>query len=726
MDQQESFAPVNDPLWRSLERILSFYQLRVDKALIESQIAVDWNKQLRPADIMLVSKCMGLEIVLRSIAGIDIRDLRKPSIVLLPEDKALVALPQDANAPAIWVPEGDVNIDAIQDSRAKNLYVIEFDRPAAASTREDPDAPKAPWFWGLLRERTRDYVDVGVATFFVNIFALVTPLFSMTVFDRVVPNHAHETLFALTVGIVLAFIFNFGFKHIRGYVLGTVTARIATQLDTDFMDRLLRLSVPINRLSVGERFNLFSELQGLRDFFAGRLIPAIVDMPFFVLFLLVMYLIAPPVALVVSVGVVLMLAVNYACRHSVNRAAHKTYREARGKNAILVEMLAGAGAIRMFNASGATLFKWQRLSDRVAESARQSQNITGLSDDLSLTLMSLISVMSIVVGVYAIEYDGLTTGGLVACNFLVARTLSPIMALSATVGRLRQSLDSLKTIDNYFHMPIEPIVSAEYDLKGPFKGGIKLQDITFYHPAQVHPTLYHLNLEIRPGDRVGIIGRTGAGKSTITRVIEGSITPQSGHIFVDGLVRDSVHPSEWRQALGIVPQEPFVFSGSLRENILLGVRDTVDEAWLKEVLFMSGLDLLLKQAGYGLDFEVGEGGNRLSGGQRQSLAIARALVRKPQILLLDEPTNGMDTDLENRVKASLQAYARDKTLVMVTHRTTLLSIVNRLVLIDQGAVSADGPPDEIIRRLGGAPQGAPAGNGGPSGMTPGPAGVSHA
>ena len=708
MHQSQDIPHVGDGLWRSFERVLSFYQLRLDKKLAESQIGIDWQKPLTPADVIQIARHVGLVVEVRGIAGIDIADLGRPALVLLSEKESLVALPQEGAVPSLWVPEGSVDVDALCQSRVKGLYAILFDRSAKASVREDGRVPEAQWFWGLLSRYRRDYMDIGLATFFINIFVLITPLFTMTVFDRVVPNHAHETLLALTVGMVLAYIFNLGFKLIRGYVLGHVVGKVAAKLDTDFMDQLLRVIIPAHKLTVGERFNLFSELQGLRDFFSSRFIPAIVDMPFFILFLLVIYAISPIITVVVTVGVGMLLAVNLVCRVSVNKTAKDYFRQVRGKNAVLVELLSGATALRMFNAIGSSLFRWERLAERSAESARQSQHATSIADDLSMTIMSLISVFVIVVGVGSVEKGDMSLGGLTACNILVSRTMAPIMTLAAVLGRLRQSLDTLKVIDNIFHMPTEPRVSADYELKGPFKGGMRLQEVTVYHPGQVHPTLYHLTLDIRPGDKVGLLGRTGAGKSTITRLLDGSLEPQSGHVFVDGLILGSIHPAEWRQALGIVPQEPFVFSGTLRENIMLGMNESVDEVWLKKCLTMSGLDMLMQQAGYGLDFDVGEAGARLSGGQRQSLAIARALIRKPQILLLDEPTNGMDHDLEMMVKASLEAYTRDKTMVMVTHRTSLLSMVNRLVLIDKGTIAADGPPDEVIRRLSGRPSGGSA------------------
>ena len=692
-------APAGDPLWRSFERILNFHQVNVDKSLLEAQIAVDWSKKLTPSDILTIGRHLGLEVAVRSIAGIDLAGLTKPALVMKAEAWSFVSLPQQGAVPSLWVPEGEIDFDALRDSRARDLFVMEFDRRAAHL--QATSAADASWFWDMLWRHKRDYVDIGLSTFFINLFALVVPLYSMTVFDRVVPNHAHETLLALSIGMFLAYLFNLGFKLVRSHVMNVVTARIATRIDIEFMDHLLRLNVPAQKLSVGERFDLFHELQGLRDFFAGRLLPAVVDLPFFLLFLIVIYSIAPGVSLVVLGGVVALLLTNLGARMATGGRAKAYFREARSKNAVLAEMLAGASTIRLFNATGAMLLKWQGLSDRLGRSGERRQRLASFADELSYMVMSLISMFVIIAGVSEIETGELSVGGLVACNILVSRTLSPIMGLAAVLGKLRQSLDSLKSIDTIFRLKVEPKVTADYAAKGPFTGAMRLQDITFYHPGQVHPTLYHLNLEIRPGELVGIIGRTGAGKSTITRLLDGTVTPQSGYVYVDNLALETVHPAEWRQSLGIVPQDPFFFAGSVRDNILLGVGEAVDEAWLKQVMSMSGLEPLLRQAGYGMDFQVGEGGQRLSGGQRQSLALARALIRKPNILLFDEPTNGMDNDLEQYVMNALRPYLQGRTLVMITHRTPLLAMVNRLVLIDRGAVAADGPTDEMMRRLAG-------------------------
>jgi ATP-binding cassette subfamily C protein LapB len=260
----------------------------------------------------------------------------------------------------------------------------------------------------------------------------------------------------------------------------------------------------------------------------------------------------------------------------------------------------------------------------------------------------------------------------------------------------------LKTIDRIFRLQGDPQMETTYQPKAPFKGNLELRDIQFTYPGQARPGLSGVNLKIRAGERVGIIGKTGAGKSTITRILDGNLHPNKGHVFIDDTSMELIHPDEWRAAIGVVSQDNFFFAGTIRDNILLGLKaEEIDEKWFRDVVSISGLDLLLQQSGFGLDYQVGEGGQRLSGGQQQALAIARAIIRRPAILFMDEPTNGMDSMLEQSVRVKLEQFCKGRTLVMITHRTTLLPLVERLVVMDQGRIIADGPRDEIMKRLSG-------------------------
>jgi len=678
----------HDPLWQGFCRVLQFYQLPVNAKLVLAQVPLDPSKPLALEDIQRIARQRGFVTTARAILPADIGALSTPHLVVV-NDKTLLVYWPDKNQSKLM----DAVTGALTTLPASKTPVLTIGFDKAQTAPSESVQRKAAWFWDLFWQHKRDYWDLVIATLFINIFALITPIFSMNVYDRVVPNHAEETLWALTAGVVLAFGFNFIFKLVRGHILGRVTAKLAAKLDVDLMDHLLRLQGTAQALTVGEKTDLFREMQSLRDFFASRLMPAVLDMPFFILFLVVIYVIDPGLTLVVLAGIALMFVVSLSCRIPTQRSAEDNAQELRGKNTVLVELLSGAASVRMFNAMGVHLHRWQRIAERSAQSGYRSQHFMGLMDDLDMTIMFLINVF--VFGVYEIEKGALSMGGLVAASILVGRAMSPIMALASVAARLRQSMNSLQTIDRIFSLPVEENLPMDYAPKAPFKGALELQDVTFYHPAQVRPTLYHLSLRIAPGEKVGLIGRTGAGKSTLTHMLEGNLQPQSGQVLADNMVLSSIHPVEWRQQLGVVPQDSYFFSGTIRSNILLGVTEVVDEVWLQQVLQMTGLDVLLQQAGYGLDFQIGEGGCRLSGGQKQAIALARAMVRRPQILLLDEPTNGMDHTLENHVRGALQQFARERTLVLVTHRTTLLG----LVLIEGGKVAADGPRDEILKLL---------------------------
>jgi type I secretion system LssB family ATPase len=698
----EKSPALADPIWECLTRILQFYRLQIDRGLIQAQVPVDWSGPLAISDLILIARHIGLETHTRAIVWSDLGSFNLPAVAVLPENELCLYVPREDGPPVLWDPQ--THSESALPAGRDLVHIVTFEAIQSIDGEDEISGPsrrRFDWFRVPFWQHKRDYLDVMLATFFLNLFALATPIYTKNIYDRVVPNHAEETLLALTIGITIVFAFNFAFKIVRGHVLEVIAARLAVQLDADLMDHLLRLSSPAQKLTVGEKSNLFREVQGLRDFFAARLMPALLDLPFFLLFLFIIHMIAPGLLMVVVIGIVLMFAANLACSAQVNRTADRNFVETRRKNAVLVEFLAGAQSIRLFNALGSRLLIWRRLAERSAEAGQHSQHMIELAGDISLTITYLVNVFLVVAGVYEIQKGDLTVGGLVASSILVGRAIAPIMNLAMVVGRFRQSLDSLKVIDRIFSLPVEPKLHYDYHPQSQPPGRLQLEDVIFYHPDQVRPTLYHLSLSIMPGEKVGLIGRTGAGKSTVIKLLDGTIQPQAGLVLVDDKPLSAIHPAEWRSKLGIVPQESFFFSGTIRENILLGTYESVDEVWLQEVLQMSGLSALLAQAGYGLDFQVGESGLRLSGGQRQSIAIARALIRKPGLLLMDEPTNSMDNTLENHVKLALQNFTRDKTLILVTHRIPLVSMVDRLILIDGGRVAADGARDDILKMLSG-------------------------
>ena len=693
----DKFTSSQDPLFICLERVFKHHRLNINKHLSKSALAIDWSKPLTADSIVAMAQHAGLIVTRTHLEAAALHELQAPAMIQDIQGKVYTVLPQPGSAPEISAPL------PTQNDYAALIFEKKILTADAAALRKN-ELYAADWFWKPLKGQKKDYIDILLATFFINVFAIAFPIFSMNVYDRVVPNQAQETLLALTVGIVLCFVINFVFKIMRGAIIEAQAARMAARLDTDLMQHLLRIPTGASGLSVGEKSNLFREVQNLRDFFALKFLPALMDLPFFILFLIVIHLLAPGILPTVIVGVILMFIVNLALQMPVDRTAHKNFEEAQHKNTALVEILNGSETIRQCNGFGEKLLSWGRMATRSADAAHHSQHMTTIATDLSVTIMFLVNVFVIYLGVTEIREGQLTMGGLVAVSILVSRALGPIMNIAMVTGNLKRSLDMIKTINRVFKINGDPEMEASYQPKAPFKGALEMRDITFTHPGQARPSLQSVSLKIKAGEHVGIIGKTGAGKSTITKILDGSLKADRGQIFVDDIALDLIHPDEWRGAMGIVPQDPFFFSGTLRDNILLGMAgQDIDEEWLQKVVQISGLDMLLQQSGFGLDYQVGEGGKRLSGGQKQSLAIARALMRKPTVLFMDEPTNGMDSALEQAVCKRLQDFCKDRTLVLITHRTTLVPLVDRLVIVEQGRIIADGARDEVMRRLSGEP-----------------------
>lgn len=556
------------------------------------------------------------------------------------------------------------------------------------------------WFWEPVRRYWKQYSEILVVSFFSNLLVIALPIFTMNVYDRVAVNFSEATLIVLTLGIVLALFFDFLFKNLRTIVLERVAGRVGAQYDLDLMERLMAIKPTAMKLSVGEKTNLFREIQGIKDFYASRLMPSLVDVPFFFLFVGVMYVISPWVALVPFLAAIAIIVVTRGLQVPVNRAAETHFKGMQNKSATLVQMLTGTDTLKMLGATGSGLFQWNVVSQHSIDTARKNNVLISITTNLCIMITYLVTVFVLVVGVHQISQGALTVGGLVACSLLSGRAIGPIINISGLIGRLKQSSDVLKAIDRIFTLPHDDIAQTRNSAKGPLKGTIEFSEVSFAYPEQPRPALQKVSLTIQPGERVALIGRTGAGKTTLARMITRFLEPVQGTLFIDGYAMDSISPEELHRSVGYVPQDGFFFSGTIRSNILMGVEDASEEA-LQQAVKLSGLDIILQSVGGGLDMEVGEGGKRLSGGQKQALALARAIVRNPSILVFDEPTNGIDNGLEATIKQGLESYLQGRTFVMITHRTTLLSLVDRLILLDNGRVVADGPRDEVLARLAG-------------------------
>ncbi len=557
------------------------------------------------------------------------------------------------------------------------------------------DKSKA-WFWQHLLNAKPDIIRVGVLTLFINLFIILVPMYAMNVYNRVIPNFAVETLFVLSIGIVLIFLFDALFKMARVYILESMGKKIGTLLEEETLKRILLIQSGHDHLLAGSKANLFREVTQIRDFFMSKSIAMALDLPFVFLTLLVIYLISPSIAVMTFVCALVVIGINLAFQVAIFGWSKKLFHDGQMKHNFLFETIKGIETLKLNNAITKRLFKWRQLVNFYNFVNLKIQMHSNVAMNLSAIVMQLATVLTLVIGVYEIQDKNLTIGALVALGILVSRAMIPVVNISTILMKYKEFKEALESINRFWHLPLETQKSIEIGVQ-TLEGEIEFNNVTYTYAGSKNPSLFNATFKIKAGEKVGFIGRTGAGKSTILRLLSGLDTPQTGTVHIDGHEINTLHPVELRSHIGIMPQEPFLFAGTLKDNIEIGIN--IGKERLIKLLKMTGLDELVKRSGEGENFQVGENGNRLSVGQRHLVGLARALINDPSIVILDEPTTGMDIGLEKEMVDHLKPMLQTKTLLVITHRFAALELVDRVIVVNNGRLVADGPKDEILRQL---------------------------
>lgn len=552
------------------------------------------------------------------------------------------------------------------------------------------------WFWQPIKSYWRSYLEIGILTFFINIFALAVPLFTMSVYDRVIPNNAVETLFVLAVGVGIILVFDIIFKSARNYIIEKTGKRLGIYLEEELMKRVLHLQSKYDSLMTGSKANLFRELAQVRDFFATKSIVQVIDLPFFFIAVFVIFLISPAIAVVPLFVSIFILVFNVLMQIPMSNLSKKNIKNTQSKHSYLVETIQGSEIIKLSNASPTKLFKWRNIVALTDSIALKIQSMNALSVNLSQTVVQFVTMCVIVVGVFEIAAKELSVGGLIAVTILSSRAMVPVIHLSMMVIRFKEIKESLNSLDDFWNLPIESEKNIEIGI-GRLKGEIELKNVSYYYKDSKYASLENINLKINPGDRVGIIGQTGAGKSTILRLLTGLDTPTNGSVYLDNHDISTIHPVEIRKNIGVMTQEPYLFSGSLKENIELS--QPISKERMMELIKITGLEALVKKSGKGDGLDVGERGSNLSVGQRHLVAMARAILNDPPIMILDEPTTGLDVGLEKSLINNMKQIMHDKTLIVITHRFAALELVDRVIVLNDGKIVADGAKDAVLKAL---------------------------
>lgn len=554
------------------------------------------------------------------------------------------------------------------------------------------------WFWGTLKQNKVLYKEVIVAAIMINIFGIAGSLFVMNVYDRVVPNSAFDTLWVLAAGVGIVYLFDFILKNLRSHFLDVAGRKADVKMSAALYEQIMGMKMAARPSSAGMLASHMKEFEGLRDFFTSATMTALVDLPFIFLFIAVVAIIGGPIAFVPLLAVPVIVAVGWALQKPLQAVIRQSMNESALKNAQLFENIIGLETIKVQAAEGHAQRRWEELNDKASRTSVKSKRLSSFALNWSGFVQQMVSMIVIVVGVYLISNGDLSMGGLIACTMLSGRAMAPLSSVAALMVRFNQSREALDQLDELMTRDVERPARKSFISIPRITGRIDFRDVDFAYPEQTNPALSGVNFTIMPGEKIGVIGAVGSGKTTIERLILNLYEPTSGSVQIDGTDVRQIDPGDLRRNVGAVQQSPQLFHGSVRHNITMGHETVPDRAVLKAAE-MAGVMDFLKDSAAGLDTQVGERGEALSGGQRQSVAIARALLYDPQILILDEPTAAMDPASENRIKTRLEKLCQGKTVLLITHKGAMLSLVDKLILIDRGKVVAFGPRDEIIKKL---------------------------
>ena len=638
------------------------------------------------------------------------RDLRNvpaallPAIVLLEGDRAAVLLQQDSSGQClVQYPESQspvhVDFDTLSQQYSGLMCFVRPQYRFEARALQTGIEPKSShWFWSVVLANKRLYRDALLAAILINIFALAMPLFSMNVYDRVVPNNAVETLWVLAIGIVLVLAFNFVLSTARAYVVDTASKRVDVQLSAQIMERVLDLRMESRPSSVGAFAANLRSFESVRDFIASASLTTLVDLPFVLLFLAVLAWISPWMLIPAVVAIVVVLLVSFIAQARMEKLTLQTFQAASQRNALLVESLTNLEAVKSLNAQGGVQRQWESSTQFIAYVSGKIKLISASTVNFVQTMQQIVTVAVVAIGVYLVQDASLSMGGIIAASMIAGRCLAPLGQVAGLMMQFHNARTSLHSIDSYMKMPVEHSADQEYVAHPELRGAIEFRQVSFKYPGSEQLALSNVSLRIQPGERVGIIGRIGSGKSTLEKLILGLYQATEGAVLIDGMDVRQLDPIDLRRAVGHVPQDPLLFYGSLKQNLLVGA-PYASEADMLHAARIAGVDEFVAQHPKGYDMTVGERGESLSGGQRQSIAVARALINDPPMLLLDEPSSNLDNQSEAQLKKRLLDVAAGKTVVLVTHRTALLELVDRLIVMDAGRIMADGPKEQVIQAL---------------------------
>ena len=626
-----------------------------------------------------------------------LRRTQCPAIGFLKNGQAVVIHAVDDNGIVHWrqFREEDQYVERelsrkTLDTHLKPYLILARPIHAASKTKDKND-----WFWGSLLQGKWLYGQVIVAAAVTNFLGLSTSLFIMVVYDRIVPNEAIESLIALTIGVLIALGFDFIIKSLRAQFVDRAGKRADARMSRLIFDRLLNMRLDNSRQKSGAMASIVREFDTLREFFTSATLVAVVDLPFIFLFVWVISLIAGPLALVPLIAVPVVIMSGLVIQPFLARIAKNSMDSNMSKQSVLVETLNGLETVQATGSGRLMRHRFEEAANAQSDLGLKNRMLSNFAINSAASVQQLAQVATIFFGVFLIQDGTITMGAMIAAVILGGRTLAPLSQLASAMTRANGARQAYRSLSALMNDDGDQQRHTRSRLSRPhLVGNVELKNVSYTFPGASGPIIRNLSFKILAGQKLVILGRMGSGKTTLSRLIAGLIEPSEGSVLLDGVDIRQIDKSDIRRNVGVMLQDTWLFSGTVKENLQMGFYE-YDDAYVLDIAKISGVDDFVAGHPQGYDMELRERGEGLSGGQRQSINLARALLHDPNLLVLDEPTSSMDTATEKTVIERLRAWTGERTLVMVTHRNTLLDLADRVLVMDQGAVIADTTPEKI-------------------------------
>ncbi len=691
----------NDSLLACLVLLTRYYQNPFSPLSLVARLPLDNNKLTVELFARSAARA-SLDAETKKLKLAQIEDANLPAVIMKKDGNAVLLVLDDEGKRAILdpkQPDALLDIKKVVSELTDQVIFVELQFKHTERSQETLSQQPKNWFWKVMLKSWPLYSEVLVASLLVNIFALVIPLFTMNVYDRVVPNHATDTMWVLASGVALVFIFDTLLKTLRSYFIDVANKHTDIELSASIFQQVLGLSMDTRPKSVGSLANTVQSFELFRDFITSSTMTVLVDLPFVFIFLFVIYLIGGNLFWIPFIVLPIILIIGFLLQWPLIKLTRKSYQYSAEKQATLFESLSAIETVKTTGAESILQSRWEKIIDEASKNSMHLRFVSNSSMSITNLAQQIATIAVVIAGVYMISNNELTTGALIACTILTGRAMAPMALVSSLFTRYFQSVNALQSLNKIMQLNTDINENTKFLHRPALKGDIEFRQVSFHYPGDEINALSKLNLKIKVGDRVAIIGRVGSGKSTLGKLILKLFLPSDGTILMDGTDYKQINPDDLRQQIGYVPQDVVLLYGSVRDNICVGAPFIRDSELLKAAE-IAGVTSFTNNHPKGFDRQVGEKGAELSGGQRQAVAVARSLIMNPNILLLDEPTSSMDDNSERQIKAHLNQYLTNQhTLILITHKISMLELVNRIIVLEEGKIIADGSKEAVINAL---------------------------